>query len=39
MRIFLEICGMVEHILYKRWVMDYDCNRAKINQHIKELMK
>jgi hypothetical protein len=38
MRILLELCGMVEHILYKRWVLDYDCNRAKINQAVKELM-
>lgn len=34
---FFEVCGMIEYLLIRRWVLDFDCNRAKINDRMKRL--
>jgi len=38
MRRLLELMGAVEYLFFGQFQMDFDCNRAKINQAVKKLM-
>lgn len=37
-RRLFEIFGAIEYLFFGQFMMDYDCNRAKINEAVKRLM-
>lgn len=39
MKLILEMVGMLEYILFRRWIFDLDCNRSKINERVRRLME